>query len=95
MSSAILSAGIIGLHGAARVPDDLFLDDADVRDVGVRGLVLAHVQQADAQLPRHSTHCLPRLAAPNTTHTTCTQGNAGLLSIFTGSSTAATGVNNV
>lgn len=51
MSSAILSAGIIGLHGAARVPDDLFLDDAD--------------------------------------------GNAGLLSIFTGSSTAATGVNNV
>jgi hypothetical protein len=30
MSSVVLSCAIIGLHGAMRVPDDLFLDDTDV-----------------------------------------------------------------
>lgn len=30
MSAVVLSCAIIGLHGAMRVPDDLFLDDSDV-----------------------------------------------------------------
>lgn len=30
MSAVVLSCAIIGLHGAMRVPDDLFLDDTDV-----------------------------------------------------------------
>jgi hypothetical protein len=29
-SALTLSCAIIGLHGATRVPDDLFLDDTDV-----------------------------------------------------------------
>lgn len=29
MSAVVLSCAIIGLHGAMRVPDDLFLDDTD------------------------------------------------------------------
>lgn len=30
MSAVFMSCAIIGLHGALRVPDDLFLDDTDV-----------------------------------------------------------------
>jgi hypothetical protein len=30
MSAVLMSCAMIGLHGAMRVPDDLFLDDTDV-----------------------------------------------------------------
>jgi hypothetical protein len=30
MSAVLMSCAMIGLHGATRVPDDLFLDDTDV-----------------------------------------------------------------
>jgi hypothetical protein len=48
-SALTLSCAIIGLHGATRVPDDLFLDEADVSVVCFEGLQQQQQQQQGQQ----------------------------------------------
>jgi hypothetical protein len=60
-SALTLSCAIIGLHGATRVPDDLFLDEADVSTFGERtaaataaGTATAAAAAAWAVLAQHA-----------------------------------------